>query len=119
VEEMQINEVKEADLKKVVEFLKIVTLSPEEIRNGKGEFEEEIENAFGCDHMLVATKNDEIIGFSRSQIRENKQGKKVDKVIMLLIDPEKYGEGIGGELIEKERKWAKEIGVNILDIEVR
>jgi GNAT superfamily N-acetyltransferase len=89
------------------------------MEDDKGDFENELKSAFGNDHMLVAMESEEIVGFLRSQIRENKEGKKVDKVIMLLVSPEKYGEGIGGELIERERKWAKDEGVDVLDIEVR
>lgn len=116
---MEIKELEEFEVKKVVEFFKRVVLSPEDMEDDKGDFEEEIKSAFGKDHMLIAMERGEIVGFLRSQVLMNKTGKKVDKVIMLLVSPERYGEGIGGELIESERKWAKETGVDVLDIEVR
>ncbi len=119
MEDMELKELEEFEVKKMVEFYKRVVLSPNDIEDDKGDFEKEIKNAFGEDHMLIAIEGEEIVGFLRSQVQENNEGKKVDKVIMLLISPEKYGEGIGGELIEKEREWAKDTGVNVLDIEVR
>ncbi len=116
---MKIREPEESEIAKVIEFYKNVALSPEEIEDKKGEFEKEIKSAFGHDHMLIAIEGDEIVGFLRSQVLQKKDKKRVDTVILLLVSTEKYGEGIGGKLIEKEREWAKEKGVDMLDIEVR
>jgi predicted GNAT family N-acyltransferase len=116
---MEIKELEEFELERVVEFYKSVELCSDDVEDDKGNFEKEIKDAFGKDHMLIATEQDEIVGFLRSQIFKKKDGKKIDKVIMLLVSPEKYGEGIGGELVEKERKWARDTWVDVLDIEVR
>jgi hypothetical protein len=116
---MEIKELEESEIEKVVEFYKSAVLCSDEAEEDTGNFEKEIKNAFGKDRILIAIKNSEIVGFLRSQIFEKKDGKKVDKVIMILVSPEKYGEGIGGELVEKERKWAKDTYVDVLDIEVR
>ncbi|MEE9152387.1 MAG: GNAT family N-acetyltransferase [Thermoplasmata archaeon] len=87
------------------------------LEQGKKRFENEINNALRRDHMLVTLEDEEVIGFSWSQIHESKEGKKIDKVIMLLISPDRYGIGISGQLMEKEREYAKEYGVDVLDIE--
>ncbi|MEE9152384.1 MAG: GNAT family N-acetyltransferase [Thermoplasmata archaeon] len=114
---MEIKELEKSEIAKVVEFYGEVTLSAEGKEAGKKRFEEEITNAIGKDHMLLALEDEESIGFSWSQIHESKEGKKIDKVIMLLISPDRYGIGIGGQLMEKEREYAKEKGVDVLDIE--
>jgi GNAT superfamily N-acetyltransferase len=119
VEDMQIKELEEVEIKKVVDFYKTVVHYPGDVEYDEGDFEEEIKSAFGNDHMLIAIESNEIVGFLRSQVLKKKDAKKIDKVIMLLVSPEKYGEGIGGELIEKEREWARDTGVNVLDIEVK
>jgi GNAT superfamily N-acetyltransferase len=119
VEDMEIKELEEIEIKKVVGFYKSVGLCSDDIEDDKENFEEEIKNAFGKDRMLIAMESGEIVGFLRSQIFKKKDGKKIDKVIMLLVSPEKYGKGIGGELVEEERKWARDTWVDVLDIEVR
>lgn len=114
---MEIKELEKSEITKVVKFYGEVALSAEEKETGKERFESKITNALGKDHMLIALENEEIVGFSWSEISEARDGKKVDKVKMLLISPDKYGVGIGGELMERERVYAKENGVDVLDIE--
>lgn len=115
---MEIKELEKSEIGNVVKLYGEVALSVEEKEEGKKRFEGEINNAFGKDHMLIAMENEDVIGFSWSRIYDDKGGKKVDKMIRLIILPEKYGMGIGGALIEKEMKYARDKGADIFDIEV-
>ena len=105
---MEITELEKSDIPKLVEFYGDVAISVEGKEEGMKKFETEINSAMGKDHILVALEEEKIIGFSWAQIRESKDGKKIDKIIMLLIPPEKYGIGIGGALLGKEREYAKD-----------
>lgn len=116
---MEINELEISEITKIVEFYGEVATSPEQREEKMEAFEKKINNAFGKDHMLVAVEEGKIVGFSWSEIREAKDGKKVDRVIMLLISPDEYGIGIGGQLMEKEKKYAMLKGADVLDIEVK
>ena len=113
---MEIKELEEGEISKVVQFYSEVMLSAEEKKEGMEIFKEKIEKSFKKDHMLIALENDELVAFSWAQIQET-AGRKVDKVIMMLISPDRYGVGIGGQLIEKEREYAKKMGADVLDIE--
>jgi predicted N-acetyltransferase YhbS len=115
---MEIKELEESRVAEVVEFYGEVILTGEEKEEGKKKFEGEVKSALGKDHMLIALENGELIGFSWSRIYEDKGGKKVDKMIRLIVQPEKYGMGIGGALIEREMKYAREKEVDVFDIEV-
>jgi hypothetical protein len=115
---MEIKELEESEVAHVVELYGEVILSSEEKEEGKKKFEEEVKKALGRDHMLIALENGEVTGFSWSRIYEDRGGKRVDKMIRLIIQPEKYGMGIGGALIERETKYARDKEVDVFDIEV-
>ncbi|UCG70546.1 MAG: GNAT family N-acetyltransferase [Thermoplasmata archaeon] len=115
---MEIKELEKNEIEKVVDLYQDVALSDEEKEAGRKRFENDINDAFTKDHMLIAIENENVIGFSWSRIYEDMGGKRVDKMIRLIIPPEKYGTGIGGALIENEMKYAKEKGVDAFDIEV-
>jgi GNAT superfamily N-acetyltransferase len=116
---MEIKELEKNEIKKVVEFYGEVVLPEEKKEEELESFEKEISEGYEKDHMLVAIEDDKVVGFLRSQICEGKNGKKVDKVIIMLISPDKLGFGIGGQLLEEERCYAKKMCVDVLDIETR
>ncbi len=116
---MEIKELDKSEVVKVVELYKEGLSSIEGKEAVIDRFGDEIGLALGKDHLLIALENEKVVGFSWAQIRKEKNGMKIDKVIMLLISPDRYGIGIGGQLMEKEREYAREEGVDVLDIEAR
>jgi GNAT superfamily N-acetyltransferase len=117
-EDMEIKELKKENIEKLVDFFATYALSEPEKEQGRMMFENDIRSAFETNHMLVAQDGEELVGFLWAHIHDNLKGKKVDIVKMLLISPEKIGEGIGGALLEKEREYAKEKDVDIIDIDI-
>jgi len=115
---MEIKELEKSEIENIVKLYREVALSVVEKEESKKRFENDVNNALGKDHMLIAMENENVIGFSWSRIYDDKGGKKVDKMIRLIILPEKYGMGVGGALIEKEMKHARDKGADIFDIEV-
>jgi predicted GNAT family N-acyltransferase len=115
---MEIDELEKEEIEKLVNFYANYALSEPERTEGNKMFENDIRSAFETNHMLIAKENDNIVGFLWAHVHVNAQDKKVDIVKMLLISPEKLGEGIGGDLMEKERAYAKEKDVDILDIDI-
>lgn len=115
---MEIKELEKSEIEKVVGLYQKVVLLDEENEAGKKRFESEINNALTKDHMLIAIEDENVIGFSWSRIYEDIGGKRVDKMIRLIIPPKRYGTGIGGALIEDEMKYARDKGVDAFDIEV-
>lgn len=116
---MEIKELDKSEIKELVKFYGEAALSSENKEEDMNSFEKEIVSAVGKDHLLISLEGEKIVGFLWSQIIEGKEGKRVDRVIMMLISPDKFGTGIGGGLLEKEREYAKKIGVDVLDIETR
>ncbi|UCE38069.1 MAG: hypothetical protein JSW00_02160 [Thermoplasmata archaeon] len=115
---MEIREMQKNEIAQVVEYYSGIVPPRENKEEDQRNFENEISKAFGSDHMLLALEDNKIVGFLRSQIQLNQDGKKVDRVIMLLIPLDRLGEGIGGQLIEREREYAKIKGADVLDIEI-
>ncbi len=115
---MKINELGKEEIGNLVDFYANYALSESEKEAGRKMFENDIRSAYETNHMLIAKENEMITGFLWAHIHVNAQEKKVDIVKMLLISPEKLGEGIGGQLLEKEREYAKEKAVDILDIDI-
>jgi GNAT superfamily N-acetyltransferase len=115
---MEITELKKENIEKLVDFFATYALSESEQEQGKMMFENDIRSAFETNHMLLASEGEEIVGFLWAHIHDNIKGKKVDIVKMLLISPEKIGEGVGGQLLEKERRYAKDKDVDIIDIDI-
>jgi GNAT superfamily N-acetyltransferase len=116
---MEIKELVKEDLGKLVEFYADIALTESQKEEGSKMFENDIRSAMETNHMLVALEDERIAGFLWAHIHLDKNNKKVDKVKMLLISPEKFGEGIGGQLVEAEREFAKNEGVDVLDIDIR
>lgn len=116
---MEIKELEEDDISKVVELYGEEIPSSEDKETVMYKLEKDLTEVLGNDHMLVALENEKVIAFSWAQIHEDKKERIVDTVKMLLISPYRYGMGVGGQLIEKEREYAREKGVDLLDIEVR
>ena len=117
-EDMEIKELKKEEIAKLVNFFATYALSEEEKEHGKMMFENDIRSAFETNHMLIAQDGEEMVGFLWAHIHDNIKGKKVDNVKMLLISPDKIGEGVGGALLEKEREYAKDKDVDIIDIDI-
>lgn len=115
---MEIRELAKKEIKKAVKFYEDVVCTTEGKEAGMNNFEKDIIKAFKEDHILIAVEGEDIIGFSWSKMSETKNKKKIDKVIMLLISPDKYGVGVGGSLMEKEREYARKKGADVFDIEV-
>ena len=116
---MEIKELEKSEIAQVVELYGEGVPTAEGKEAVMSKFGEKIEEALEKDHMLIALENEKAVGFSWAQIREMKDGMKMDKVIMLLISLDRYGVGIGGQLMEKEREYAREKGAGVLDIEAR
>ena len=116
---MEIRELTEADIGLLVEFYADFALSEDEKDRERKIFQKDIKSALKTNHMLIALENERIVGFLWAHIHTDSSKKKVDKVKMLLISPERFGEGIGGELVEAEREFAKKEGVSLMDIDIR
>jgi GNAT superfamily N-acetyltransferase len=114
---MEIRELGKDEIGKLVDFYADIALSEALKDERRKMFENDIRSAWETNHMLVAMDDDGIVGFLWAFISVNKFDKKVDRVKMLLISPEKFGEGIGGALVEAERDYAKAEGVDLLDID--
>lgn len=115
---MEINELGKEEIGNLVDFYANYALSEPEKEEGRKMFENDIRSAFETNHMLIAKVDEMIVGFLWAHIHVNTKDKKVDIVKMLLISPEKLGEGIGGQLLEREQEYAKEKAVDILDIDI-
>ena len=115
---MDIMELEKDKIGKLVDFFATYALSEPEKEHGRKMFENDIRSAFETNHMLIANEGEDIVGFLWAHIHDNVKGKKVDIVKMLLISPDKIGEGIGGQLLEKEREYAKDNDVDIIDIDI-
>jgi hypothetical protein len=114
---MKIKELDKSEIKELVKFYGEAALTSEQKEDEMNNFKKEIELAFGKDHLLIAMEGEKIVGFLRSQICEGKDCKRIDRVIMMLVSPEKFGTGISDQLLEKEKEYAKKIGVDVLDID--
>ncbi|UCE74974.1 MAG: GNAT family N-acetyltransferase, partial [Methanomassiliicoccales archaeon] len=97
---MEIKEMEKDDIPKVVEFFGEVVPSAQQKEADMNNFESELNKSLGKDHFLMALEDETVIGFLRSRIQEDKFGRILDMVTMLLISPERYGQGIGGALME-------------------
>lgn len=115
---LEIKELKENDISKVVELYSEGIPSSEDKETVMKKLERDLKDALVNDHMLIALENKKAIAFSWAQIHEDKKGRVVDTVKLLLISPFRYGMGIGGQLLEKEREYAREKGVDLLEIDV-
>lgn len=76
----------------------------------------ELENAVGKDRMVLAFLDEKPVGFLRSSLSENPDGSLDDEVLTMVIAGDYYGRGIGGALLEEERKFAAASGASILRI---
>jgi hypothetical protein len=115
---MEIAELRKEKIEKLVDFYAQYALSEPEKEHGKKMFENDIRSSFETNHMLLACEGEDIVGFLWAHIHDNIRGKRVDIVKMLLISPEKIGEGIGGQLLEREREYANANSVDIMDIDI-
>jgi GNAT superfamily N-acetyltransferase len=116
---LEIKELENGEIPKLIELYGEVCPFTEDKESVMEKLERDLKDALGNDHMLIALENEKVIAFSWAQIHEDKKGRVVDTVKMLLISPSRYGMGIGGQLMEKEREYARYKGVDVLDIDVR
>ena len=74
---------------------------------------------FDIDRMILIEDEGDILGFLHSRTYEDTvSGKKIRDILTITIHPDHYGEGLGRELMEYERKDAKESKIDILKLEV-
>lgn len=118
---MEVVEAVESDIPAILSLYREACSGEAEIPDSELlDFKSKLEKCIKSDHMLVVKEKKETVGFSWSNISAHKNsGKSIDKITMMLISPERYGEGIGAILIEREREFASSKGIDILDIEVR
>ncbi len=82
-----------------------------------------LQDRFVNDRMIVAVDDDDddgrLVGFLHSTTFEGVvSSKKIREIFTLAVHPDHFGEGIGKELMENERKNAKAEGVDIVRLEV-
>ena len=116
---LEIKELENGEISMVIELYGEVCPFTEDRKTVMDKLERDLKDALENDHMLIALEDEKVIAFSWAQIHEDKKGRIVDTVRMLLISPSRYGMGIGGQLMEKEKEYARERGVDMLDIDVR
>lgn len=116
---MKIRELDKDDVPQVLKFYGQVLVQDENLEAKTVKFENDIAYAMEEDHMLLAFEDKKIVGFLWARIVEDKSGKTIDQVKMLLIHPERLGRGIAGQLMEEEREHAKKVGAAVLSIETR
>lgn len=116
---MEIRDMEKEDVPQVMEFYGQVMASSEDFENEKLKFENDLAYALGEDHLLLAFEHKKIVGLLWSQIVDDRSGKTVDLVKMMLIHPERLGRGIAGQLMEEEREHAKKVGADVLNIQTR
>ncbi|MEF8873789.1 MAG: GNAT family N-acetyltransferase [Candidatus Thermoplasmatota archaeon] len=81
-----------------------------------------LQDRFVNDRMIVAQDEEaeeRLVGFLHSTTFEGVvTSKKIREVLTLAVHPDHFGEGIGRELMENERKDAKSKNVDIVRLEV-
>ncbi len=118
---MDVVEAEESDIPAILSLYREAYSGDTEILDSEFlDFKSKLEKCIKSDHMLIVKERGQIVGFSWSSIVAHKNSSKsIDKITMMLISPERYGEGIGGILLEREREFASRKGINILDIEAK
>lgn len=120
--DMEYREASEEDLPGIIE-LEIESMGAvwdeEDIEYNKQTLEEFITQRLGHDRMIVIEDGGEIIGYLHSiTYQDVVSDQLVREIAAITIHPEHFGEGLGGELIERERKNAADDGVDIMKLEV-
>ncbi|MBS3817691.1 MAG: GNAT family N-acetyltransferase [Candidatus Thermoplasmatota archaeon] len=120
---LKIRKAEKKDIAKILE-LKRASMGPvwedSEIEYDEESLKKFIQSRFSKDRMMVVVQedSDELLGFLHSNTFEGAvSSDKVREILTIVIHLDHYGEGIGGKLMEKERKDAKEKGVDIMKLE--
>ncbi len=118
----KIKEVKKEDISLMVD-IEIDSLGPiyeeEDIKYEKDRLKNYLEETLKEDRMIVIEEENEVLGFLHSRCyKDNISSKKIRDILTITIHPDHFGEGLGKELMEYERKDAKESNVDILKLEV-
>ncbi len=81
--------------------------------------EEFLMERFEFDNMWVVDNEGDLLAFLHSTNYDDAiSAKKICEIYTIIIHPDHFGKGIGGELMEHQRKVALEKGVDILKLEV-
>ncbi len=82
--------------------------------------EEFVRERFTCDNMWVMEdKNGDLLAFLHStNYKDAISSNMICEIYTIIIHPEHFGKGIGGELMEHQRKIALEEGMDIMKLEV-
>ncbi|MFO8110049.1 MAG: GNAT family N-acetyltransferase [Thermoplasmata archaeon] len=118
-----IREAGEEDIPEISE-LELMSLEPvwerEDIVPDRGSLKKFLVNGMEQGHRLVVMEDGGYIsGFLHSVgYRDVITNDDIREIISLVVHPEHFGEGIGGELIENERLFCRSQGVALLKLEV-
>ncbi|MFW5927796.1 MAG: GNAT family N-acetyltransferase [Thermoplasmatota archaeon] len=118
----KIRKVEEGDIQKVVD-IELESLGPlydsEDINFERGRLKKYLREFMSMDRMILIEDEDEILGFLHSRSYDDVvSGKKIREILTITIHPEYFGEGLGKELMEYERKDAKKSNCDVLKLEV-
>ena len=118
----EIRRAREGDISGMVELERS---SMEPVREDSGvesdwkNIEDFLEKRIEDDLVLVAETGEGLLGYVHAVLYDDVvSGKKVCEVYTLTIHPEHFGEGLGGELMERVKEESRRSGVDILKLEV-
>lgn len=119
---MDIREAVKEDLEDVVS-LEVSSLGPiweeDDIDYDEDLLKTFLRKAFEKDRMVISERGGEVLAFLHSRTFEDAvTGMVVREILTLTIHPDHFGEGLGGSLVEYERRDAAEKGVDLVKLEV-
>ncbi len=120
-----VKKIREANKSDIDEILRLELMSMgtvwegEDINSDEHSLKVFLRYRLGKDRLMVLEDEDSIMGFMHSMgYRDVVTGEKVREIVTLVVHPDHFGEGIGGELISNEKKYCKDDGAKVLKIEV-
>lgn len=117
-----IRKVEEGDIPRVVD-IELESLGPvyddEDIDFERNRLKKYLKEFIDMDRMILIEDNDEILAFLHSRSYDDVvSSKKIREILTITIHPDHFGEGLGKELMEYERKDAKKSNYDVLKLEV-
>ena len=118
----RIRKVEEGDIPRVVD-IELESLGPvyedEDIDFERNRLKKYLKEFIDMDRMILIEDNDEILAFLHSRSYDDVvSSKKIREILTITIHPNHFGEGLGKELMEYERKDAKKSNYDVLKLEV-